>query len=173
MYSFDALLEGVKYTVYLFSTFGGIIQPFTPQEPITAEEIYTRNFVKYLGTSYIQAWYVEEKDGPRMMILKKIFLIAEPFDKTLLPKITTPGPHYYRIYKNGSDIKVGNEITAMDTINEIHFLRIVINAQGMVDSSLRVYNDAYHINKYNYDDRGVLQDWKVEAKKELEKIPDL
>ncbi len=170
MYSFETVFEGIRYTVYLFAGFTGIIQPFVPEEPITAEEIY-RTIDKYQEAIYTQGWYVESKNGPRLDILKKIYLIAEPFEiDDAYSK--QAGSHYHCLVKENNRIKIGREITAMEAIHEIHYLRYVVNQKGELVSSLHIYNNAWDINRYKYNEQGRLIDRVVEIKNPPEKIPD-
>ncbi|MCP4494615.1 MAG: hypothetical protein GY820_46040 [Gammaproteobacteria bacterium] len=171
MYSFETVLEGVKYTVYLFTGFTGIIQPFTPENPIMAEEVY-RTIDKYQEAVYTQGWYVETKNGPRLDILKKVFLLAEPFEmKDKASK--RPGVYFHRLVKCYSEVEIGQAITALESIHEMHFLRYVVDEQGELRSALHVYNNAYDKHTYQYNEAGRMIDRKREIEKEAEKIPDL
>ncbi len=172
MYSFETVLEGIKYTVYFFGGFTGIIQPFTPENPITSEEIY-KHVVRQNGTVYVQGWYTESKNGPRLDILKKVFLVAEPFELAHLPS-KLPGTYYHRLVKGSSGVVgVGEQISALDSVHEKHFLRHVVDKDGELESALHIYNNAWDIYYYKYNEAGGMVDKQIEIKDAPEQIPDL
>jgi hypothetical protein len=171
MYSFETIFEGVKYSVYLFASFTGIIQPFMPEDPITAEEIHTENMIENLGTSYVQAWYSETQNEPRLDMIKTVHLGAEAFEvEATLSE--TPGTHYYRIYKNGGQVGIGEEMNAMDAIHEIEYLRHVIIQDGSLKSSLLIHVEEYDIHRYKYNEQGVLTDRRRDIISAGERVPD-
>ena len=59
MYDFEQVLEGIKYSVFFFSTFTGHFHPFTPNEPIDLEEMYSPQ-----RRSYYLAWYIDDEPEP-------------------------------------------------------------------------------------------------------------
>ncbi len=171
MYSFETIFEGIKFTVYLFSGFTGIIQPFVPENPITADEIYSY-IEKYDGTNYVQGWYINSKTGPRLVRIKKVFLISQNFEiKT--PVSRQPGSHYHCLIKGNQGVEIGREITAIEAIHETHYLRYAINQQGELESSLHIYNNAWDIYNYEYNEQGALINRKIEIRKPPAQIPDL
>lgn len=171
MYSFETILEGVKYTVYLFASFTGIIQPFTPEYPITAEDIFTGNIVKNSGTNYVQAWYSETRDGPRLDMIKTVHLEAKVFEIEPLPS-SSPGTHYYRLYDKGNHVTLGEEMNVMDAVHENNYLRYVVDQEGKLISSLHILIDEYDIHRYKYNERGVLIKRKRDIIKASEALPE-
>ena len=66
MYSFDCVLEGVKYTVFIFSTFIGHFQPFTPYDPIDLGEAYAPE-----RRAFYLAWYSNSDKVKKLYFLEK------------------------------------------------------------------------------------------------------
>ena len=170
MYSFEAFVEGVKYTVYFFASFTGMMQPFTPEDPLAADEIYY-GVDKYGSTMYVQGWYTQVDASPRLDILKKISLIAEPIELDI-ELANTPGSYFHRLGKKEGKIIVGAKISALEAIHEKHYLRYVVDSKGCVKNIKHIFSlveDEYH---YKYDKRGKLIDKKTLFHDVPDKIPE-
>ena len=171
MYSFEKIVDGVAYTIYFFSSFTGMIQPFTPEDPINANEIYTE-IEQYGDAYYIQGWYRETKDGPRLDKIIKFCLLSQAVD--VHPDLpAAPGSYYYRYDMKGDKIAILSPISAVEAIQQTHYLRYVIADDYSLISALRIYSRPINIYDYTYNDAGLLLNTKVTAEPIPSKIPAL
>jgi len=104
MYNFDQVLDGIKYSVFFFSTFTGHFHPFTPHKPIDLEEMYNPQ-----RRAYYLAWYVNEDpssgttSAPKLRYLEKFWIrfsdYPPPENKELIQ-----GSYFYAIRREATGI---------------------------------------------------------------------
>jgi hypothetical protein len=164
MYNFEQVLEGIKYSVFFFSTFTGHIHPFTPQKPIDLEEMYNPQ-----RRAYYLAWYINDesdsaakKSGPRLVYLEKFWIRFSNFPA---PENTAsqPGTYFHSIRRDNTAIKLELPIEAKASLSENEFYMYRVNEKGDLTGSWIVRRGLMDKYSYTYKPNGVLEDVKVEV----------
>jgi hypothetical protein len=169
MYDFEQVLEGIKYSVFFFSTFTGHFHPFTPNEPIDLEEMYSPQ-----RRSYYLAWYIDDepeptvnkvgvkKTDPKLMYLEKYWIRFYDFPA---PEgmASQPGTYFYLIRQDNTGVKLESPIDAKTSLSKNEFYMYRINEKGNLIGSWTVRRGLMDKYSYTYKPGGALEDVKVEV----------
>lgn len=164
MYNFVQVLEGIKYSVFFFSTFTGHIHPFTPQKPIDLEEMYNPQ-----RRAYYLAWYINDESDPavknsdpKLIYLEKFWIRFSSFP-TPENAASQPGTYFHSIRRENAGIKLELPIEAKATLSKNEFYMYRINEKGDLIGSWIVRRGLMDKYSYTYKPNGALEDVKVEV----------
>jgi hypothetical protein len=171
MYSFNIVEGGIAYTVYFFAAFSGHFQPFTPVEPLEFDDIHS-TLTQYKSSPYVQGWYTETANGPRLERLVKYWLMKTDFEGNF-DITTTPGIYYRRLEKVDGKWQASAIIEPEVVLKQDHYLRYVINDEGKLESKWHVYSMVLDTYKYSYNPNGTLKSADISGADIPDTIPDL
>lgn len=172
MYNVIEIIDGIKYTIYFFGSFSGMLHPFTPLDPIKFDEIGANGFVKYGSTVYVQGWYSETEKGPRLDKLLKYSSIGKIYEGEF-EKSNVPGVYYHNLEKNNKEWCVKEALTLQHVFNKDRYLRYIINDEGKLESAYHIYSSLMGSYIYIYNKQGAVVNVDSKAYKTPTEIPDL
>lgn len=157
MYSFDCVLEGVKYTVFIFSTFIGHSQPYTPHNPISLDEAYSPE-----RKTFYLAWYSDVDKVNKIYFLEKYWIRSNkiPIPDNIKPKA---GRSYYSVKNTPEGIQIGSEIDEKKTIDMSIFYTSLLDAKGNYMESYIIKKGLMDKYSYSYKQNSVLDNVKSEV----------
>lgn len=151
MYGFEYVLDGIRYSIFIFSTFTGHFHPFTPQDPIDVDETFSMD-----RKTFYLAWYTGEKNTDKKAApLKEAKLIfLEKYWLTFIRQSPLQSPRqeqgrYFHTAKeaNGS-IVIGQEIKPVEAIQSSLLYTYKVNEKNEVIESNLVRKTL--LDKYSY-----------------------
>lgn len=169
MYNFEQVLEGIKYSVFFFSTFTGHFHPFTPHKPIDLEEMYNVQ-----RRTYYLAWYISseseptatkigaKKTDPKLMYLEKYWIRFYDFPAPSDRK-SRPGTYFHAIRSETVEPKLGPPIDAKASLLKNEFFMYRVNEKGDLIGSWIVRRGLMDKYSYAYKPEGILEDVKVDV----------
>lgn len=156
MYTIDAFLDGIKYTVYFFSTFSGFSHPYTPEKPLSTDEIFLPD-----RKTFYQAWYRDIGSEPRLVILEKFWLTFEPAPQTYDAKKAS-GRYFNATQKVNNEWVIGqyfnvSELRAFDS-----FFTYTVDEQSKVTQANFVTKTLIDRYQYKYTADGLFESVDIE-----------
>lgn len=160
MYSFEYALDGIKYTVFLFSTFTGHFHPFTPYNPIDVDQAFSQE-----RKTFYLAWYAGDRSvqqneinlkNAKLYFFEKYWLVFAR-QEPLKAHRQEAGRYFHSVKEVGGAIVIGPEIVPMEAIkSNLLYTYKVDDKMEIVESNIvkKGLMDKY---SYTYKSAGAME----------------